>query len=207
MFYQQLRYPLAQPSWHWKLPIMNKYVRLLRKPSLEISHRVSNLGLPRWHSCKESACQCRRCQKPGLGRSPGGGHGHPFQFSCLENPMDRGAKQASPWSSKQSDMTEWLRAHTHTHTHTHTLLSKIIVAVAFCCSEELNMTLLPCVPSHMLGAGTVECDAHFLHLHTWNTFMNHFIFLLAFYLNTEYSTLHSILIILLLANSQIFSAE
>ena len=29
---------------------------------------------------------------PGLGRSPGGGHGHPLQDSCLENPMDRG-----PW--------------------------------------------------------------------------------------------------------------
>ena len=27
---------------------------------------------------------------PGLGRSPGGGHGNPFQYSCLENPMDRG---------------------------------------------------------------------------------------------------------------------
>ena len=27
---------------------------------------------------------------PGLGRSPGGGNGHPFQYSCLENPMDRG---------------------------------------------------------------------------------------------------------------------
>ena len=27
----------------------------------------------------------------GLGRSPGGGHGNPFQYSCLENPMDRGA--------------------------------------------------------------------------------------------------------------------
>ena len=32
---------------------------------------------------------------PGLGRSPGGGHGNPFQYSCLENPMDRGAWQAS----------------------------------------------------------------------------------------------------------------
>ena len=31
---------------------------------------------------------------PGLGRSPGGGHGNPFQDSCLENPMDRGAWQA-----------------------------------------------------------------------------------------------------------------
>jgi len=27
---------------------------------------------------------------PGLGRSPGGGHGNPLQDSCLENPMDRG---------------------------------------------------------------------------------------------------------------------
>ena len=28
---------------------------------------------------------------PGLGRYPGGGHGKPLQYSCLENPMDRGA--------------------------------------------------------------------------------------------------------------------
>ena len=28
---------------------------------------------------------------PGLGRSPGGGHSNPLQYSCLENPMDRGA--------------------------------------------------------------------------------------------------------------------
>ena len=31
---------------------------------------------------------------PGSGRSPGGGHGNPFQYSCLENPMDRGAWKA-----------------------------------------------------------------------------------------------------------------
>ena len=30
----------------------------------------------------------------GLGRSPEGGHGNPLQYSCLENPMDRGAWQA-----------------------------------------------------------------------------------------------------------------
>ena len=28
---------------------------------------------------------------PGLGRSPGGGHGNPLQYACLENPIDRGA--------------------------------------------------------------------------------------------------------------------
>ena len=32
---------------------------------------------------------------PGLGRSPGGGHGNPLQYSCLENPMDRGAWRAA----------------------------------------------------------------------------------------------------------------
>ena len=32
---------------------------------------------------------------PELGRSPGGGHGNPLQYSCLENPMDRGTWQAT----------------------------------------------------------------------------------------------------------------
>ena len=32
---------------------------------------------------------------PGLGTSPGGGHGYPLQYSCPENPMDRGAWQAT----------------------------------------------------------------------------------------------------------------
>ena len=32
---------------------------------------------------------------PGFGRSPGGGHGNPLQYSCLENPTDRGAWQAT----------------------------------------------------------------------------------------------------------------
>ena len=41
---------------------------------------------------KESACNARDLRlNPGLGRSPGGEHGNPLQYSCLENPMDRGA--------------------------------------------------------------------------------------------------------------------
>ena len=32
---------------------------------------------------------------PGSGRSPGGGHGNPLQYSCLENPMDRGVWRAT----------------------------------------------------------------------------------------------------------------
>ena len=45
---------------------------------------------------KESACNARDLGSiPGLGRSPGGGHGNPLQYSCLENPMDRGAWQTT----------------------------------------------------------------------------------------------------------------
>ena len=44
------------------------------------------------------------------GRSAGGGHGNPLQYSCLENPMDRGASLVgySPWGHKESDTTERL---------------------------------------------------------------------------------------------------
>ena len=42
---------------------------------------------------------------PRSGRSPGGGHGYPLQYSCLENFMDRGAWQATV---QESDMTEQL---------------------------------------------------------------------------------------------------
>ena len=45
-----------------------------------------------WPSGKEPTCQAGDTGLiPGLGRSPGGGHGNPLQYSCLENPMDRGA--------------------------------------------------------------------------------------------------------------------
>ena len=39
---------------------------------------------------------------PGSGRSPGGGHGNPLQYSCLENPMDRGARRATVYGVKKS---------------------------------------------------------------------------------------------------------
>ena len=41
-----------------------------------------------------------------LGRFPGGGHGNPVQYSCLENPMDRGARQATVHRDAESCMTE-----------------------------------------------------------------------------------------------------
>ena len=52
-------------------------------------------GLPQWLSGKESACNTGAAGDtssiPGSERSPREGHGNPLQYSCLEDPMDRGA--------------------------------------------------------------------------------------------------------------------
>ena len=45
---------------------------------------------------------------PGLGRSPGEGHGNPLQYSFLENPMDRG-----PWRATVHEVTESRQTHVH----------------------------------------------------------------------------------------------
>ena len=62
---------------------------------------------------------------PGLGRSPGGGHGNPLQYSCLENPHgQRSLVGYSAWGHrvglKWLSMQAYRHAHTHTHAHAHT---------------------------------------------------------------------------------------
>jgi len=54
------------------------------------------LGLPCGSDSKESAFNVGDLSLiPGSGRCPGEGNGKPLQYSCLENPMDRGAWQAT----------------------------------------------------------------------------------------------------------------
>ena len=60
---------------------------------------------------------------PEQGRSPGEGNGKPLQYSCIENPMDRGAYWAIVHRvTKSRTRLKQLHMHacTHTHTHTHT---------------------------------------------------------------------------------------
>ena len=61
---------------------------------------------------KESACNAGDLGLiPGLGRSPGGGHGNPIRYSRLENPRgQRHLEGYSPWGRKESDTTEQRRA-------------------------------------------------------------------------------------------------
>ena len=49
------------------------------------------MDFPGGSNGKESAW---KAEDPGLGRSPGEGHDNPLQYSCLANPMDRGAWRA-----------------------------------------------------------------------------------------------------------------
>ena len=56
---------------------------------------------------------------PRSGRSPGGGHGNPLQYSCMENPMDRGVWWATAHRILQSGtQLKQLSMCTHTHTCT-----------------------------------------------------------------------------------------
>ena len=60
---------------------------------------------------------------PESGKSPGEGHGNPLQYSCLENPTDRGAWQAAVHRITHSwTWLKWLSMHTHTHKYTHTYI-------------------------------------------------------------------------------------
>ena len=81
-------------------------------PSGSSSSEVSNhYGLPQWLSGEESACNTGNPGDmgliPGLGRSPGEGHGNPPQYSCLEN-GEKSLAGYSPPGYKELDMTEQL---------------------------------------------------------------------------------------------------
>ena len=68
---------------------------------------------------------------PGLGRSPGGGHGNPFQYSCWKNPMDRGGWRATVHRVTKS-WTQLKLLSTHTYTaQGNSILFFIVCAKSF----------------------------------------------------------------------------
>ena len=67
------------------------------------------MGLPCGSDSKELACNAGDSGLiSGLGRCPGEGNGNPLQCSCLENPLDRGAWQATVHGVMESDTAEQL---------------------------------------------------------------------------------------------------
>ena len=79
--------------------------------SIQASH-----GFPCWLHSKESTCNAGAVgdtgSSPGSERAPGGEYGHPVQYSCLENPMDRGAWWATVHRvAKSQTWLKWLSTH------------------------------------------------------------------------------------------------
>ena len=68
---------------------------------------IQTEGPINWLSSKESTCSAGDASLiPWSGRSPGEGNGNPLQYSCLGNPIDRGAWQVTVHGdAKESDMT------------------------------------------------------------------------------------------------------
>ena len=86
------------------------FVCFLKKPILNFSCFNVIKDFPGGSAGKESAGNVGDLDLiSGLGRSPGGGHGNPLQYSCLENPSEqRSLAGYSPWGHKESDTTERL---------------------------------------------------------------------------------------------------
>ena len=75
-------------------------------------------GFPGGSEDKASACNAGDPgSMPGLGRSPGEGNGNPLQYSCLENPMDRGAWQATVHrvAKSQTQLSDFTSLHFIVH--------------------------------------------------------------------------------------------
>ena len=80
----------------------------VKKADLGLSLTLLLMSFPGGSDGKVSACNAGDLGSvPRLGRSPGGGHGNPLQYTCLENPHgQRNLVGYSPWDHKDSDTTE-----------------------------------------------------------------------------------------------------
>ena len=85
------------------LNILSLFLIYLKRKSAKnftlLSYLYKVMGFSGGSDSKESTCNAGDAGDassiPGSGRSPGGGHGNPLQYSCLENPTDKGAWQAT----------------------------------------------------------------------------------------------------------------
>ena len=120
-------------------------------------------AISKWLSGKEPACQYAGDMGsiPGLRRSRGGGNGNSFQYSCLENPTDRGAWQAIAHRVAKNRM--WLSEPTHARSHTNPNNP----------NEWVEILCVPC-PRGPQGDHSY-CQTSVMH---WALFISHGLFLL-----------------------------
>ena len=112
-------FPIEASTEYWEeFPV--PYSGSLTRTSFMYSS--GHMGLPRWLTVKNPPAGATGDpgSTHGSGRSPRWRHGNPFQYSRLENSMDRGAWWATVhWVPQSWTWLKRLSTHTHTHTHTH----------------------------------------------------------------------------------------
>ena len=144
------------------------------------------LGFPGGSDSKESACNMVDLSSiPGLGRSPGEGHGNPLKYSCLENPhRQRSLAGYSPCGSKELDTTEWLNTAQH-RPFSLSLTEFVITLLLFqvmVSSRTRDWTCTPCIGRWSLNHWTTsEVPCHyFLNSFFYNCFWSHLNMILQF---------------------------
>ena len=122
---------------------------------------------------KVSACNAGDLGSiPGLGRSPGEGTGNPLQYSCLENPLDRGAW----WATDHGVAKSWTRLSDFTFTFTFIVsLSDFLISVDVTFSNRPEVHFISSQPVQ------VQCQVY-----PSNWFLHTVLFLLQF----QKSTIH-----------------
>ena len=144
----------------WRIPRSEEPGGLLSMESHRVGHdwndlaAAAALGFPGGTGGKKPPCQCRRHKRCGFdpcpGRSPGGGHGNPLQYSSLENPMDRGAWQATVHRAAESQtQLKWLGTHVYIH-----MSAIIIVFITLICN-------ISSFTGHVIGSVTTPTTLEF----------------------------------------------
>ena len=106
---------------------------------------------------------------PGSGRPLGEGHGSPLQYSCLENPMDRGAWRATVHGSQRVRRNGVTNTRAHTHTHTHTRTQHLESSGGFADSGTAAPHPHPASPcTWVLSASAGLLPVHLCPLDLWN---------------------------------------
>ena len=136
-------------------------------PSVEGTHPTLNLFLvtvylahPWWPGGKESACNAGGARHmsliSGSGRSPGRGHGNPLQYSCLQNPMDRGAWWATIHGvAKSWTQLKWLSTHAHA---VYLGIEGIAWKERINPAADASSLCLSLIPHHSCHGSFVSCD-------------------------------------------------
>ena len=135
----------------WKKTMINRLRNLIEKVDnmQEKTGHVTKMALLVKHLPVNAWDMRDAGSVPGLGRSPGRRHGNPLQYSCLENPMDRGAWQAIVHRVvKNQTWLKWLNTQSGclyniVDTKCHWIVHFKVIYLVTCILPQLKKNLIP----------------------------------------------------------------